>query len=78
MGETPDRHRELVVRAIKVYQLLGHAVEEVTPIDQTKTDLKVRSNEGELWIVRCETSEAIETEAARSVESMPRAAAACM
>jgi len=42
MGETPDRHRELVVRAIKVYQLLGHAVEEVTPFDATRTDLKVR------------------------------------
>jgi DNA-directed RNA polymerase subunit RPC12/RpoP len=66
MDETPNRHRELVVRAIKVYQLLGHAVEEVTPIDQTRTDLKVRSNEAELWIVRCETSESIDAESVRS------------
>jgi len=66
MGETSNRHRELVVRAIKVYQLLGHAVEEVTPVDETRTDLKVRSNEGELWIVRCETSESIDSESVRS------------
>jgi hypothetical protein len=66
MDETPNRHRELVVRAIKVYQLLGHAVEEIIPIDQTKTDMKVRSNEGELWIVRCETSESIDSESVRS------------
>lgn len=66
MDETPNRHRELVVRAIKVYQLLGHSVEEITPIDQTKTDLKVRSNEGELWVVRCETSESIDSESVRS------------
>ena len=66
MDEAPNRHRELVVRAIKVYQLLGHAVEEILPIDQTKTDLKVRSNEGELWIVRCETSESIDAESVRS------------
>ena len=66
MDETPNRHRELVVRAIKVYQLLGHAVEEVTPFDATRTDLKVRSNEGELWVVRCETSESIDAESVRS------------
>jgi len=66
MDEKPNKHRELVVRAIKVYQLLGHAVEEVTPFDETRTDLKVRSNESELWVVRCETSESIDAESVRS------------
>ena len=66
MGETPDRHRELVVRAIRVYQLLGHTVEEVTPFDAARTDLKIRSMEGELWIVRCDTNPSIDAESVRS------------
>ena len=66
MTEMPNNHRELVVRAIRVYQLLGHAVEEVTPSDEARTDLKIRSMEGELWIVRCETSQSIDAESIRS------------
>ena len=66
MTEMPNNHRELVFRAIRVYQLLGHAVEEVSPFDEARTDLKIRSMEGELWIVRCETSQSIDAESVRS------------
>lgn len=66
MGETPNRQRALVVRAIRVYQLLGHAVEELTPFDEARTDLKVRSMEGELWIVRCDTNPSVDAESVRS------------
>ena len=66
MTEMPNNHRELVVRAIRVYQLLGHAIEEVNPFDENRTDLKIRSMEGELWIVRCETSPSIDAESVRS------------
>jgi hypothetical protein len=70
MGASPEHvlddvvltHRKLVAAAIRVYQLLGHEIAEVTGFDAEHTDLKIQSNQDELWIIRCDTSESIDAE----------------
>jgi hypothetical protein len=66
MGDSHNQHREIVLHAIRVYQLLGHAIEEIVPVDESRTDLKIRSDKGELWIARCDTGEDIDAESIRS------------
>lgn len=63
MQESTSDHRALVVRTIQVYQLLGHAIEEILPVDEARTDLKIRSEAGELWLARCQTTELVDSEA---------------
>ena len=66
MDNSTNSHRELVESSIRVYQLLGHEVEEVIAFDETRTDLRIRSDQDELWIVRCDTSDAIDAESVRT------------
>jgi hypothetical protein len=66
MVESTKKHRELVEDSIQVYQLLGHAVEEVTGFDEARTDLRIRSSQDELWFARCDTSESLNAESIMS------------
>ena len=66
MDESTTKHRDLVATSIQVYQLLGHEIEQVIAFDEARTDLKIRSDQDELWIVRCDTTDAIDAETVRT------------
>ena len=65
MDETAASHRALVGDAIRVYQLLGHTIEEIVPQGETQTDLRINAEQNELWFVRCSSNESIDAEQVR-------------
>ncbi len=69
MINNPIPHENLEMRAAELYRSMGHRIQRVVSRQFYTSDLVIRSEHGEKWLVRCERQDTVDEAAVRKLYS---------